>query len=518
MIKTTLLNGITTERDKDYTALGLSILEAGVVSGLEVTTNQVANGVAFIKVTRTATTPTEEILVKLEITTNEVIDTSGTKKVWLEINQNNINDPGLNDANGTTAGSIQTGANYPAGNYIPLADITGGVITDEREFIKLKLLRKWLTPNSIFYTDTNGVEKELALGTAGQVLSSQWVDQPPIFISPSIDIVWLSEKTNIVWEDLLILSDSEDAWNNKNIKSNIFQSTKIFWIAGENINKWDSVCIPSWFDENITQYNYNNNTNNIEGWINRTHGQTVNVSNIDIINAIKLRFFASTADNHTRVVNIYDTPGGTLLGSKSVTRYFGSWEQVILDTTFDTPINISAYDNIYIYLTKSSVNIGFWYNTTDVYAWWTRYFNWSPASGDLYFWVLGTRLNDGKVFKTNASSLWTSDFIWFANNDALIDEKITINSKGLDDWQTWLTAGSYYFLSDTPWIIATTPWTNVFSVWKAISPTQILIDTNEINWQLTTTATTWSVVLWNAQGYINVNINWTPKKIPYYWV
>lgn len=161
MIKTTLLNGITTERDKDYTALGLTILEAGVVSGLEVTTNQVGTGTAFIKVTRTATTPTEEILVKLEITANEVIDTSGTKKVWIEINQNNINDPGLNDANGIKAGSIKTGASYPAGNYIPLADIVAGVITDAREFVKLKLLRKGLTPNRIYYTDANGVEKEL---------------------------------------------------------------------------------------------------------------------------------------------------------------------------------------------------------------------------------------------------------------------------------------------------------------------------------------------------------------------
>jgi hypothetical protein len=92
----------------------------------------------FIKVTRTAITPNEEILVRVEITEAETIDTSGTKKVWLEINQNNINDPALNDANGTTAGSIQTGASYPASNYIPLADIVGGVITDDRTFINPK--------------------------------------------------------------------------------------------------------------------------------------------------------------------------------------------------------------------------------------------------------------------------------------------------------------------------------------------------------------------------------------------
>ena len=138
MLRTTLLNGITNERDKDYTALWLSIITEGVISGLEVTTNKVGLGVCFIKATRTATTPQEEILVKFEATTDEIIDTSGTKKVWIEIEQNNINDPGLNDVNGTTAGSIKTGASYPTSNFIPLADIVAGVITDDRNFIKLK--------------------------------------------------------------------------------------------------------------------------------------------------------------------------------------------------------------------------------------------------------------------------------------------------------------------------------------------------------------------------------------------
>jgi hypothetical protein len=103
MLRTSLLNGITTQKDKDYTALAASLIDDGVVEGLEVTTNSVATGTAFIKCTRTATTPEEEVMVRIEITEAETIDTSGTKKVWIAIDQTNINDAGENDANGTTA-------------------------------------------------------------------------------------------------------------------------------------------------------------------------------------------------------------------------------------------------------------------------------------------------------------------------------------------------------------------------------------------------------------------------------
>ena len=138
MLKTTLLNGITNERDKDYTALGLQSIRPGVIAGLEITTNSISAGLGFIKINRTAITPNEEALILVTLSASEVIDTSGTKKFWIEINQNNINDPALNDEGGTIAGTIESGASYPAGNYIPLADIIASAITDEREVSTVK--------------------------------------------------------------------------------------------------------------------------------------------------------------------------------------------------------------------------------------------------------------------------------------------------------------------------------------------------------------------------------------------
>lgn len=58
---------------------------------MSVTTNTVAIGRALLQVTRTSVTPNQVFMVHVEITNPETISTSGTKKVWLEIDQSYIN-------------------------------------------------------------------------------------------------------------------------------------------------------------------------------------------------------------------------------------------------------------------------------------------------------------------------------------------------------------------------------------------------------------------------------------------
>lgn len=130
-----LLNGTNLNQDKDIgTLLDVLTNATGFIlnGGLAVTTNTVAIGKCLIACTRTSTTPNEDVWVVFENTTAVTIDTSGTKKVWVEITQANINDGSANALGGTGIGAITTGANYPAGNYIPLAVITGGSIVDDR--------------------------------------------------------------------------------------------------------------------------------------------------------------------------------------------------------------------------------------------------------------------------------------------------------------------------------------------------------------------------------------------------
>lgn len=74
----------------------------------------------------------ETYYLPVHITADETIDTSGTKKVWIELDQDVIDDPTEVNATMTNVASIQTGASYPVGDHVKLASITSGTITDER--------------------------------------------------------------------------------------------------------------------------------------------------------------------------------------------------------------------------------------------------------------------------------------------------------------------------------------------------------------------------------------------------
>lgn len=197
-----LLNGTNLNRDKDFTTLAKDILNnsQGIITGLQVTSGQVSTGRCFIKCTRTSITPNEDVIVLFENNATVTIDTTGTKKVYILIDQAKINDWSANPLDGTTIGVITTWASYPAGNYIALASITGGVITDDRPFIKFKPIKRYgLTPYKLIYTDVNGEEQYISLDTIGKVLTAQWVTSAPVFQAPGwLDIAWLTEETSTI--------------------------------------------------------------------------------------------------------------------------------------------------------------------------------------------------------------------------------------------------------------------------------------------------------------------------------
>jgi len=71
-------------------------------------------------------------------TTAYAVDTTGTKKVWIALDQADIDDNGINiNVAQDNVATIATGASYPVTPHLKLASITGGVITDERETIQL---------------------------------------------------------------------------------------------------------------------------------------------------------------------------------------------------------------------------------------------------------------------------------------------------------------------------------------------------------------------------------------------
>ncbi len=63
-------------------------------------------------------------MVSYNNTAAVAVTTSGTTKVWVEVSQAKLDDGSLNAADGTGIATINSGASFPASNYVPLASIT----------------------------------------------------------------------------------------------------------------------------------------------------------------------------------------------------------------------------------------------------------------------------------------------------------------------------------------------------------------------------------------------------------
>lgn len=132
MLRVALLKGTNINKDSDVSKITQASIGAGVVQGLNIVAGVLQPGYAFCQVERSGGVV---FLVLVEVTATEAVDVTGTHKIWLEVDQAKINDGSSNAVDGSGVVTIETGASYPAGNFIKLADVTSDVVTDEREFI-----------------------------------------------------------------------------------------------------------------------------------------------------------------------------------------------------------------------------------------------------------------------------------------------------------------------------------------------------------------------------------------------
>lgn len=202
-----LLNGTNITYDKDLTAGLLAILNQWVIEGLGITgtwaSAEVLPWKALIECIRTNG---EKVMVFFENTANVAVDLTGTKKVYILVDQGKLDDGSSNAEDGTGIASIQTSASYPSWNYLPLASISGGVITDEREFITGKpVMRKELSTNKALITNASGDEVAIDM-SEWQVLGKEWGVMK--WISPSVNITGLSETTTLSNSDEFIVNSS----------------------------------------------------------------------------------------------------------------------------------------------------------------------------------------------------------------------------------------------------------------------------------------------------------------------
>lgn len=132
-LRTALINGKNKNYDKDVSKILEALAGAnwGIITGFIPAPGTIGAGNAFVPVTRAG----EIFLVYVEDLASNTVDTTGTKKIWLEVKQANINDGSINAVNGLGIAQFNSGTNWPATPHAKIASVTSGTVTDAREFI-----------------------------------------------------------------------------------------------------------------------------------------------------------------------------------------------------------------------------------------------------------------------------------------------------------------------------------------------------------------------------------------------
>lgn len=87
--------------------------------------------------------------------------------------------------------------------------------------------------------------------------------------------------------------------------------------------------------------------------------------------------------------------------------------------------------------------------------------------------------SDGEVYACDGNDQTTLDFLGFATSSSTDGNPITVQLNGIVSGFTGLTAGSRYYVSDTAGVLSTTRGTYEVYVGRAISATEILIDSKD---------------------------------------
>ncbi len=192
-------------------------------------------------------------------------------------------------------------------------------------------------------------------------------------------------------------------------------------------------------------------------------------------------------------------------------------------------------------------------NNENQYCWYRIYVNndctLTEVKQAVYTNALNARLlNDAWTQLSNVSvSWWIATFnynliawnyyrVEMYNNSASFtarktSETFPINQTNINyvwwSYNWWNTTNAYnieYINTTIPWVewsIWNTYWANVIKVWKAISATEVEIDTfnnDNLNWTSSTTATAWWLTPPNITEYITIKVNWVDRKIAVYAV
>jgi len=259
-----------------------------------------------------------------------------------------------------------------------------------------------------------------------------------------------------------------------------------FKTAGEDITAGEALIIGDGSTYETTQTTEDSGgsiTNST--WV----GQTFNIKGVEIVN-VKLSMRNNQPSDKTATVSIRATssglPTGADLGSVDLVIATGA-AYLERTFTFATPIEVTPNATYALMVRNSDGSvINYKYNSSSVYSGGTRVdstdtgSSWSAvAAEDLYFKITETTSTAGSIYLADASNgispIFYTNFIGSAAATVSASAEVPIVISGSSVYQTGLSIGSIYYLSNTPGAIASSAGDNSKKVGISLSATELLI-------------------------------------------
>ena len=261
MQRVALINWKNINQDSDLSKIFESFSKPGVVNWLKVVSWWVEAGFAFVPVIR----EWKSFVVLFELTERLSFDTSGTKKIFIEILEEKIIDWSWNAVDWTWIWYIRASASYPNKNFLALARVENGNIIDERTYVSVRyFLESFNTAGKLVLLESNGRIKESLL--------------PPM----NINIKWLPSKT-LDWNSYIVANSWWDnyKWNLHDIFDRLYKAEEAVKVKMETkeivskdfkITEWRTIYISEINDYNekdwylgrwkvlVYRYNYGSTT------------------------------------------------------------------------------------------------------------------------------------------------------------------------------------------------------------------------------------------------------------------
>lgn len=547
-IRTAILTSRNINKDTDFSKFIETVSDPGVIKGLEVSTTKVAVGQAWVPCERT----NGETIYSLVQNCSE-LTISGSGYVVIQIDQTIIDNGGGNE-DGTGIATISVVNALPSKNYLLLAEINNGTVTDRRNMLPTlgdittqvnSLLdrmtqaeidiqeleekgaidhleetglvwEKYTLSNTLFKQATPTLANSTIDCNVGDVDANKQIHVQRITSKTASNSIKLKVKK--VWAPTTWLVVEV-----RNATKVDVSNTEAYWYGGGSL-----ICSGSIAYTAIST-DYQEITVPLNGTFGGVQGQLVDVvvyQTGNIVNSTNYYCIACDSTQYSEAFSYVSVNGDTRTRSKLMPYCLSDWfAQYLLCKT--------GSDNRYVVVPVTCTNTSTYVSASGTVT--TELFT---CSETWYYHITGDVYNstsqwDSQVYLSGGTLI-------SGNSDAVAD---MYNTRQIDCIY-YVEAGNKVYMNGVRWSYGNGGGRNFAAelyrnydlphgeqfpvyprklkeIWQIAETTLYWRD---INWMYkgwimlgtTTSATTGSITLWNAVGFITVSLNWQNVKIPYY--